>query len=144
MAIGFQVTFDAADPAALGEFWAQMLGYRLQPPPAGFDDWPSFLRSIGVPEEKMDAAYAIVDPEGNGPRIFFQKVPEPKVAKNRVHLDVNVSGPHGAPPEEGKRRIAEAVERAVALGATRLYEKAELGSSWVTLTDPEGNEFCIQ
>ena len=144
MGAGFQVTFDAADPDGLARFWAEMLGYVVQPPPQGFDDWPSFLRSIGVPEEEMDRASAIVDPEGAGPRVFFQKVPEPKTAKNRVHLDLNVGGPHGTPLEQRRPLVAAALEHAISHGASKLYEKEQHGEYWVTLADPEGNEFCLQ
>lgn len=144
MAVGLQVAFDAADPDKLARFWATMLGYRLQPPPEGYDDWPSFLRTVGIAEEDMDKASAIIDPDGTGPRIYFQKVPEPKTAKNRVHLDLNVGGGHATPIEDRKRAVAAVVERATALGATVLYEHEEYGEFWVTLTDPEGNEFCLQ
>lgn len=85
-----QITFDAADPASLGCFWAEALGYTQEPPPAGFDSWPAALTAFGVPEERFNDAYAVIDPDG-AQRIFFQRVPEPKTAKNRVHLDVRVS-----------------------------------------------------
>ena len=90
MTVGVQVTFDASDPARLGAFWAELLGYVEQPPPEGFGTWPEALAALGVPEDQQQSAYAIVDPAGAGPRLFFQRVPEPKAAKNRVHLDVNV------------------------------------------------------
>ena len=101
MARRFTGTFDAADPAALGAFWAEALGYVEQPPPDGFDDWPSFLEAMDDPvQHQMDAAYAIVDADGEGPRVYFQKVPESKAGKNRVHLDVQrVRG-----PAAGRRR----------------------------------------
>src|SRR4051794_13613188 len=86
----FQVTFDAVNPEQLGRFWCEVLGYIEQPPPPGFENWDAFLASIGVPEDERDKAYAIVDPAGDRARIFIQKVPEGKIAKNRVHLDVNV------------------------------------------------------
>ena len=95
----FQVTFDAADPIALSRFWAEALHYMVQPPPHRavgpgedvFEVWAEFLEQSGVPVEQRDAASALVDPDGTGPRILFQKVPEPKTAKNRVHLDVRVA-----------------------------------------------------
>ena len=145
MATGFQVTFDAADPAKLAAFWAAVLGYITDPPPPGFESWEEVLRQKGIPEERWNDANAIVDPAGAGPRIFFQRVPEGKTAKNRVHLDVNVGGPRQAPPEERRRAVVEAAERAVAIGATKLYEKdGQFGEWWITLADPEGNEFCMQ
>lgn len=139
----FQVTFDAADPRALGAFWCEVLGYVEQAPPDGFSTWEEALASWGVPREQWDKAYAIVDPEGRRPRIFLQKVPEPKTAKNRVHLDVNVGA--GAPdPQARVARVRAEVERVTALGATVQRELDEMGEFWVVLQDPEGNEFCLQ
>src|ERR1700681_3019132 len=100
MATSFQVTFDCADPDAQAEFWAAALGYVLQPPPAGFSDWPSFLAAQGM-ADLVGTASAAVDPAGVGPRLFFQRVPEPKTAKNRMHLDLNVSDKRQVGPEEG-------------------------------------------
>jgi len=140
----FQVTFDAADPAGLAAFWAEALGYQVQEPPPGFDSWDAALEAWGVPPEHRNDASALIDPEGNGPRVFIQKVPEGKTAKNRVHLDVRA-----APGLEGEDRMAalEAeCERLVALGASRLRRNEpapplELGT--IVITDPEGNEFCL-
>jgi hypothetical protein len=129
-----QVTFDCADPARLAAFWASALGYVIQPPPEGFDSWPAFLTAIGVPESEWDTRSACVDPAGAGPRLFFQKVPEPKTAKNRVHLDVNA----------GRDRVDAEAERLVAEGATRVREVEEMGERWLVMADPEGNEFCLQ
>ncbi len=107
MAVGFQVTFDAADPRALGRFWAEALGYEEDKPPEGFADWEEWLRKSGIPEESWNDAYALTDPEGKLPRIFIQKVPEPKTAKNRVHLDLNVGGGLSRPIEERRSRAEE-------------------------------------
>ncbi len=128
-----QVTFDAASPRELGGFWRVALNYVEQPPPAGFDDWDDALDAMGVDRSDPDGAYAIVDPDGTGPRIFFLRVPETKSAKNRVHLDVAVA------PQDLLARAAELV----ALGARVLaqYDKPE--GRWVTMLDPEGNEFCL-
>jgi catechol 2,3-dioxygenase-like lactoylglutathione lyase family enzyme len=142
--ITFQVTMDCADPDRLARFWAELLGYKLEDPPHGFDSWDAWLREMKIPEEKWNDFSALVDPEGKRARFFFQRVPEPKVAKNRVHLDVNAGGPRGTPPEERAAAVKAAVERATGIGARVLYEKEEMGSHWVTLADPEGNEFCIQ
>jgi hypothetical protein len=142
MTLGIQVVFDCADPASLASFWAEALGYIVQPPPPGFESWEVFLRANGWPEEELDRASAIVDPHGNGPRIFFQKVPEGKVAKNRVHLDVNASAGLGG--DEARHAVREAAERLKALGAVELYEKDERSGHWITMQDPEGNEFCVQ
>ncbi len=144
MARDVQVTFDCADPAGLAAFWAEALGYRLQDPPAGFGSWEQALDAMGVPPERRNDASAVVDPEGSGPRLFFQRVPEPKQVKNRVHLDVRA-----APGLEGEARMAalEAeAERLVAHGATRLgrHEPAPpLDAGHIVMADPEGNEFCL-
>jgi hypothetical protein len=144
MAIGFQVTFDAADPATLGHFWGDVLGYIEQPPPKGFDSWDAFLESIGVPDDERDSAYAVVDPDGRGPRLYFQKVPEGKTAKNRVHLDVNVGGPMGTPLDERRHTVDEKVAEVVARGGAKVRAVDERDEYWVVMADPEGNEFCIQ
>jgi hypothetical protein len=144
MAVPVQITFDCADPERVGTFWATVLGYKKQDPPEGHDSWESFLTSIGVPKDQWNKAFAIVDPDGKGPRIFFQKVPEPKTVKNRVHLDVNVSGGPAAPIDERRAKVDAAVERLVGLGATKLRPYEENGEYWVVMQDLEGNEFCLQ
>jgi hypothetical protein len=144
MAIPIQVTFDCADPARVASFWAEALGYKLQDPPEGYASWPDFLTAIGVPEADWNKASAIVDPEGRGPRIYFQRVPESKVVKNRVHLDVNVGGGPGTPIDERRARVDSAVERLCGIGATKLRPYEERGEYWVVMQDPEGNEFCLQ
>ncbi|WP_433198285.1 VOC family protein [Nocardia sp. CA-107356] len=139
----FQVTYDCADPGAQATFWAEALGYHLQPPPEGFPDWTTALTAWGVPPEHHNDRSAILDPDGAGPRLFFQKVPEPKTAKNRVHLDVRA-----APGLTGDERMtaleAEAI-RLVAIGATRLSrtDPGGLDAGHIVLADPEGNEFCL-
>jgi hypothetical protein len=143
MAVGVQVTFDAADPQALAAFWGETLGYVEQPPPDGFDSWEAWAEANGLPRETWGDYDARVDPDGAGPRLYFQRVPEPKTAKNRVHLDLAVGGGRGTPPEELRRNIAVAVERAVAAGATKVREVDERDEYWVVLQDPEGNEFCM-
>jgi hypothetical protein len=139
MSIGFQVTFDAADPAALARFWAVALDYVEQPPPAGWASWDVWAEGMGIPAEHRNDMAAVVDPDGQRPRLLFQKVPEGKTAKNRVHLDVNVSGPHHdrALVDAHAQRLAEAGGRVVA-------EREQRGEFWVVMTDPEGNEFCVQ
>lgn len=144
MSTRVQVVFDCADPDRLAHFWAEALGYKLQDPPEGFATWPDFLRTINWPEELMDAASAVVDPEGTGPRIYFQKVPEPKTAKNRVHLDLNVGGGPAARPEESRARVRAEADRLVKLGATEQRGRDERGEFWIVMQDPEGNEFCVQ
>jgi hypothetical protein len=139
-----QLVFDCADPDRMAGFWAEALGYRFQPPPDGFDSWDAFLASIGVPEAQRHDANAIIDPDGVRPRIFFQKVPEPKTAKNRLHIDVNASAGTRDLAEK-KRLVGAAVERLKAMGATDHRGAIERGEEyWVRLNDPEGNEFCVQ
>jgi hypothetical protein len=144
MATGFQVTYDCANPPKLADFWALALGYQPEPPPPGYASWPEWAREAGVPEEEWGDYAAVIDPDGVGPRLFFQRVPEPKTAKNRVHLDVNVGGPRGTPPEQRRARVAEAVTRLTAAGATRIREVDEPAGHFIVMTDPEGNEFCLQ
>jgi len=140
-----QVTFDCADPGALAAFWREVLGYAEEPPPEGHASWEAALEAFGVPRDLWNSRSACRDPEGVGPRLFFQRVPEGKTVKNRVHLDVRT-----APELRGEERMAalEAeARRLVALGATRL-ERFEPDSSpaeigFVVMQDPEGNEFCL-
>jgi hypothetical protein len=85
-----------------------------------------------------------VDPNGRWSHIYFQQVPEPKVIKNRVHLNVNVGGGPATPSHEHRARADAAVERLCALGATKLRPMEQHGEYWVVIQDPEGNEFCLQ
>jgi catechol 2,3-dioxygenase-like lactoylglutathione lyase family enzyme len=105
------VAIDCRSPSTLVRFWAAVLDYEVQ-----------------HDEERYGA---LTDPNGTGPRLLFQVVPEDKVVKNRVHLDVAVSD-----------RQAE-IQRLVELGGTRLRDVDEDGEAWTVLQDPEGNEFCI-
>ena len=144
MAASFQVTFDCADPEGVSKFWSALLGYVQQPPPEGYDLWEDWLRAMGIPEDDWNSAGAAVDPDGEGPRLYFQRVPEAKVAKNRVHLDVNVGGGKGMPLEQRRARVESEARRAISLGARELYRVEERGEFHITLQDPEGNEFCLQ
>ncbi len=143
MAMAFQVTFDSADPGAHAAFWAEALHYVLDPPPAGFDSWDAALDSWGVPADQRNNASAVVDPDGVGPRLFFQKVPEPKTAKNRVHLDLRAAA--GLPPEGRSDALEAECTRLVALGARRVrrMEADEINNVCIVMQDPEGNEFCL-
>ncbi|HLU55002.1 MAG TPA: VOC family protein [Pseudonocardia sp.] len=133
MAIPLQITVDARDPHRLAAFWAVALGYVLQPPLPGY----LVNGEDGSGEEQYTA---IVDPAGVGPRLLFQRVVEPKTGKNRVHLDVNAG--HGA--IDRRAAVRAHVARLVAAGATVVRENQEESGWWVVLTDPEGNEFCLQ
>jgi hypothetical protein len=137
----FQVTFDCASPERVALFWCEALGYVVPPPPDGFADWNDFERAL--PAEKHGAAFACVDPTGVGPRLFFQRVPEGKVVKNRVHLDVRVgTGLVGA--ERLAALEAECV-RLVERGATRvrLLPAGDGEESCIVMQDVECNEFCL-
>jgi len=144
MAIGIQVVIDCADPARLAEFWASALGYTLQEPPAGYASWPEFLKAHGVPESEWNSANAVIDVEQRGPRLFFQRVPEPKTIKNRVHLDLNVGGGPAVPLETRRERVSAEVTRLERIGASQQRVGERLGEHWVVMQDPEGNEFCVQ
>lgn len=144
MARTVQITVDCADPARLAAFWSEALGYRLADPPGGFASWDEALDALGVPTQERDAYSALVDPDGAGPRLFFRRVPEGKSAKNRLHLDVRA-----APGLTGDARMdaleAEA-ERLATHGATRLARhdpEPPLANGHIVMTDPEGNEFCL-
>ena len=115
------VTVDCEDALTLGRFWSAALGRPLDPNPS------SDFAAIGMTEHRDVQGWQL----GGEPTWLFNKVPEPKTAKNRLHIDL--TGPDWA----GE------VDRLVALGATKLAEHKEYGTEWVTLTDPEGNEFDV-
>jgi len=138
----FQVTFDCAAPERVARFWCEVLGYVVPPPPEGFADWNDFDRAL--PAEKQGAAFACVDATGVGPRLFFQRVHEGKVVKNRVHLDVRVgTGLVGA---ERLAALEAECARLVELGAVRvrLLPAADGEESCIVMQDIEGNEFCLE
>jgi hypothetical protein len=146
MATRFQVTIDCADPGRLARFWVTALNYQMEKPPAGFDTWQTYWVSRGLPAEEVGDGYdSIVDPEGVGPRIWFQPVPEAKVVKNRVHLDLAVGGGRQVPLATRRQRVDAEADRLVGAGATRLRVLSEeaVDHYAVVLQDPEGNEFCL-
>jgi hypothetical protein len=140
MAIGVQVAFDAADPHRLARFWADALGYEKEDHSVLVEQLlaDGRLPPDAVVEDEGRAAFADVaacrDPAGQGPRLFFQRVPEPKAGKNRVHLDLHV----------GTERMQEEAERLIGMGATHLWTTADRGAPCMTLADPEGNELCVE
>jgi Glyoxalase-like domain len=146
MAVSYQLVIDCTSPEPLAHFWAEALHYVIAPPPSGFDSWDDFYRSIGVPEAELGiGSDSIEDPDGEGPRIWFQIVPEKKSIKNRIHIDVSASGGRGSSLEVRRDRVEAEAERLEALGATRLrtIEGEGLDHYAVAMADPEGNEFDI-
>jgi hypothetical protein len=147
--VHWKVVIDAGDPHAQADFWAAALGYVAEDNSAlvrrlvdggalpaeatvDFHGRPAFRDLIAVrhPDDPYDEGSGT----GLGRRLLFQRVPEPKTGKNRLHLDLH--------PGEG-RREAE-VARLRALGASVLREVREPAGQWVLMADPEGNEFCVQ
>jgi hypothetical protein len=147
MAVRFQIVVDCADPGKLARFWADALGYRIEDPPAGFANWREFWLSVGVPADEAgdEGSDSIVDPDGAGPRIWFQQVPEAKAVKNRLHFDVGAGGGRGVPLEVRKERIEAEADRLVAAGAVRVRVLSQEGVDHyaVAMLDPEGNEFDV-
>lgn len=134
-----QVAIDCADPEALAAFWAEVLEYRKAEPPSGYASWSAFSRTVAVqPDEAWNM---VVDPEGVGPSIMFHRVPESKVMKNRVHLDVRLAP--GAAKEASRQRVDAEVRRLVSLGATHLRTDDDETDYYAVMQDPEGNEFCV-
>lgn len=119
-----QIALDCSDPAKLGEFWASALGY-----------------SLARAAEDGERVW-LADPGGSGPSLLLHRVPEPKVGKNRLHLDIYVS-PWGSPPEEARPVLLAESERLCAMGATQVRTFEEPNDYFIVLADPEGNEFCI-
>ncbi len=143
MALTVQITFDCSDPATLCAFWCEALGYRLEDPPEPFTSWPEALAAFGVPESEWESRSACSDPDGTGPRLFFQRTDTAKPTKNRLHLDLRA-----ASGLKGEQRMAALDARATELvghGATILQrvkpDGLDVGN--IVLADPEGNEFCL-
>jgi len=145
MSVRFQLVIDCADPEPLARFWAAALGYEFEAPPAGFATWNDFYRKLGVPEEELaDVVDRISDPEGQGPSIWFHVVPDTKVVKNRLHLDIHASGEWTDPIGTRTKRVDAEAARLAGLGATITGPFEEgLDHYAVGMKDPEGNEFDI-
>jgi hypothetical protein len=140
MALDFQVTVDCSAPHELADWWAEALGWQVEPQDeafiqrmieAGAASEGDTARHHGALVWKVGAA--VTSPEPGRPRVLFQLAPEAKTVKNRVHLDVRVG------PERRETEIA----RLLALGATELWRASQGPYEWATLADPEGNEFCV-
>ena len=137
MAARIDLTFDCADPPRLAAFWKLTLGYEDEPPPAPFTTREEWLQQYGDPGDHADDGAWLHDPAGTGPRLVLLRVPEPKVAKNRLHMDVRVAGT-GSVGEQWA--IITETARLTAAGATALQEYP---GHHVVMADPEGNEFCV-
>ena len=135
-----QIAFDCAEPERLARFWCEVLGYAV-PSPEGFATWDDYERSL--PPKDQGSWCACVDPAGVGPRLYFQRVPEGKAVKNRMHLDVRVGT--GLVGEERVAVLEAECARLVALGAVRvrLLLADEENESCMLMQDIEGNEFDL-
>lgn len=122
------IVVDCSHPASLARFWAQVLdGYAVAP----YDEAElARLRAEGI-EDPEDDPTVLVEPVGSGPRLFFQRVPEPKVTKNRVHLDLSCD------------RMEDELVRLADLGAQVVQRERRDHGDWALLADPEGNELCL-
>ncbi|WAL95102.1 VOC family protein [Streptomyces sp. Je 1-369] len=139
MTARIDLTLDCTDALLLAEFWKTALGYVDEPPPAPFNSREEWLAQFDLPDgETVDDAAWLCDPDGVGPRLSILKVPEPKAAKNRLHIDIRVQG-HGSSDERWARIKAEA-ERLLKAGGHVLSESA---GHHIVMADPEGNEFCV-
>ncbi len=133
-----QIAIDCHDPHALNRFWAELMQYE---PEDHHDQILELLAAGHLTEDETTTidgrrafrtAAACRDTAGPGPRLLFQQVPEDKLAKNRMHLDVRTG-------DDSDKVIARCIE----LGATWLWDGRQGPHTWVTLADPEGNEFCV-
>ncbi|MFE0250986.1 VOC family protein [Streptomyces sp. NPDC059010] len=139
MAAVFDLTLDCADAQLLATFWKSALGYVDEPPPPPFATREEWLAQFDLPEDdSADDGAWLCDPDGVGPRLSILKVPEPKTAKNRLHIDIRVPG-HGGPEERWERIRVEA-ERLVRAGAS---VRETVDGHHLVMADPEGNEFCV-
>ncbi|NEA32030.1 VOC family protein [Streptomyces sp. SID13031] len=144
MTTSWTMTIDCADPARVARFWSTALGYVEADPPTGWSTWENWLVDHGVPEDEWGDGASLADPSGVLPSITFMKVPEARTAKNRLHLDLQVSGGRDKPAEVRESAIRQEVARLIDAGATVVHEVAQNGvldHFW--MADPEGNDFCV-
>lgn len=145
----WSLTIDANDPCLLARFWGPALGYEPQPPPQPHATWREAYVAMGVPADEVadmadDDYDRIQPPDGDGPRIWFQIVPEAKAGKNRLHLDLYPTRrDRSLPPGERQRLVDARVAELVAAGASigRVNHHGDFYA--VLMHDPEGNEFCV-
>jgi hypothetical protein len=139
MAATVQVTFDCGNPHALARFWAEVLGYEKEDHRVLVTQLLASGAVSPVDTVEVDGGAQFADvaaschPKGQGPRLFFQRVPEGKLTKNRLHLDLHV----------GADRFESEIARLEALGARKLWFSDDRGGACWTMADIEGNEFCV-
>jgi Glyoxalase-like domain len=139
---GLQVVFDCADPDRVARFWMTALhGYEFPGAPEGYQTWEEWADANDVPEDQRNLARTLVDRAAGRPTIFFNRVPEQKLGKNRLHLDVKVA--KGLSGDERRARIEAEAARLLAAGATVARRVDEPEGFWIIMQDVEGNEFCV-
>jgi len=148
LAVRYQIVLDCHDPRQMVSFWGSVLGYQPESAPRGFAGWREYWKSVGVPEDELRAVTgpeSIVDPKGEGPRLWFHAVPEEKICKNRMHFDIKASGGRNLSLAARRAQVETEVARLVKLGATRLetLESEGVDHYAVAMADPEGNEFDV-
>lgn len=146
MTTKWTMTIDCTDPALVARFWCTALGYVESDPPKGWDTWEAFLTAMNVPAAEWNDGAAISDPNGVLPAISFLKVPEPRTVKNRLHLDLQVSGGRSEPQDLREQRIRTVGRTLVTAGATIVREVPQDNSTTLDhlwMQDPEGNDFCV-
>ncbi len=140
MAHDVQIAVDCARPHELADWWAEALGWQVEPQDEAFIR--RMIEAGHATEDDTDRhrgalvwkeGAAITSPDPGRPRVLFQLVPEGKTVKNRLHLDLRVGA---------ERRDAE-VARLTRMGATELWRARQGPHEWATMADPEGNEFCV-
>jgi len=132
------LTLDCSNATVLAEFWKAAAGYVDEPPPAPFNSREEWLAQYDEEDEDASSGAWLHDPSGVAPRLSLLSVPEPKTAKNRLHMDLRVSG-QGTSDQKWSR-INEEVTRLRALGAVVLQVD---DGHHIVMADPEGNEFCV-
>jgi hypothetical protein len=142
----FQLTIDANDPARLAAFWGKALGYQPAPPDEPASIWQTHYRArLGSAPAFDDRLF---DPDGLRPPLWFQRVPEVKSGKNRLHLDLYPTGRDDSLPIERRvelvdAKVAELVELGARVRNSDRDDDPDDPYYYVVMTDPEGNEFCV-
>jgi hypothetical protein len=141
LTVFWQLTIDANDPARLARFWKQALGYQSAPPESATTWWEHYRGRLDGADAFPDRLF---DPQGQMPPLWFQPVPEEKAGKNRLHLDLYPTGRDDSVPLPRRREVVETkVAELVEAGAAVLRREQGDDYYFVTLHDPEGNEFCV-